>query len=96
MFWVHTMTFVVMNALIGYLLLHNQERGVRALGLLFVAMTLKFVINDHALQQAHNEKCDRVGRLLLAAAVLVGFGIRYIARFPEPVPVVLQATLAGQ
>ena len=94
-FWLHTTTFVVMNALIGYLLLHNQERGPTALGLFFVAMMLKFVINDHALHEAHKEKYDRVGRLVLAAAVLVGFGIRYVARFPEPVPVVLQATLAG-
>lgn len=32
---------------------------------------------------------------MLAAAVLLGFGIRYVARLPESVPVVLQAMLAG-
>ena len=94
-FWLHTTTFMVMNALIGYLLLHNQERGPRALGLFFVAMTLKFIINDHALHEAHKEKYDRLGRLVLAAAVVIGFGIRYMTRFPDSVPVVLQATLAG-
>ena len=94
-FWLHMATFAVMNALIGYLLLHNQERSLQALALFFVAMLLKFLVNDHALHDAHKAKYDRLGRWLLAGAVLLGWGIRYLHRFPDAVPIVLQGLLAG-
>ena len=84
-----------MNALVGYLLLHNDERGTVPVILFSVAMSFKFLINDHALHEAHHEKYDRSGRLLLAAAVLGGAGIRVGMRLPDAAPVVLQSVLAG-
>ena len=94
-FWLNMGVFAAMNALIGYLLLHNQERGMTSLALFFVAMTVKFIINDHALHVNHQEQYDRVGRWVLVVAVFLGFGARYLHRFPDSVPVVLQALLAG-
>ena len=58
-------------------------------------MTLKFVVNDHGLHELHRQRYDTLGRWLLAAVVLPGWSIRYLFRFPELVPVVLQAILAG-
>lgn len=94
-FWLHISTFAVMNGLIGYLLLHNQERGLKTLLLFFIAIALKFIVNDHGLHADHKEKYDRIGRWILAAAVLLGWGIRYLHRFPQLAPVFLQAFLAG-
>lgn len=94
-FWLSMGVFATMNALIGYLLLHNQERSLTALVLFFIAMMLKFIVNDHALHSKHQDKYDNLGRWVLAGAVFLGFGIRYLNRFPDVVPVILQAFLAG-
>ncbi|MEW5926064.1 MAG: hypothetical protein AB1941_01125 [Gemmatimonadota bacterium] len=94
-FWLNLSVFATMNALIGYLLLHNQERSLQALVLFFIAMTLKFIVNDHALHSKHQEKYDNLGRWLLAGAVFLGWEIRYLSQFPEYVPIILQALLAG-
>lgn len=94
-FWLNLSVFAAMNALIGYLLLHNRERSLQALVLFFVAMALKFIVNDHALHTKHQERYDRLGRWILAGAVFLGFGIRYLHRFPDSVPVILQGLLAG-
>lgn len=94
-FWLHMGTFGVMNVLIGYLLIHNRERSHLALVLFFLAMMLKFIVNDHALHRDHKHRYDNLGRYLLAGAVLLGVAVRLIVRLPEPVPVLLQAVLAG-
>lgn len=88
-------TFAVMNALIGYLLLHNQERSGGTMVAFFVAMVVKFVVNDHGLHNLHKDRYDNVGRWLLAGAVLGGWGLRSVHRFSDAVPVALQAVLAG-
>ena len=94
-FWLNISVFAAMNALIGYLLLHNRERSLTALALFFVAMALKFIVNDHALHAKHEDRYDHIGRWLLAGAVFLGFGLRYAHRLPDVVPVALQALLAG-
>lgn len=94
-FWLHMGTFGAMNALIGYLLIHNRERSLLALLLFLVAMMLKFIVNDHALHRDHKHRYDHIGRYLLAGAVLLGVAVRLAVQLPEPVPVLLQATLAG-
>ena len=94
-FWLHMGTFAVMNALIGYLLLHNQERSGATMFAFFVAMLVKFVVNDHGLHSLHKDRYDNVGRWLLAAAVIGGWGVRALHRFSDAVPVALQAILAG-
>ena len=94
-FWLHMVTFAVMNALIGYLLLHNQERSGGTMAAFFVAMLVKFVVNDHGLHNLHKDRYDNVGRWLLAAAVIGGWALRALHRFSDVVPVALQSILAG-
>ena len=94
-FWLHMATFAAMNVLVGYLLLHNQERSGGALAAFFVAMLVKFVVNDHGLHSLHKARYDNLGRWLLAAAVVGGWGLRAVHRFSDAVPVALQAILAG-
>ena len=56
--WLHMATFSVMNALIGCLLLHNQERSGATMLAFFVAMLVKFVVNDHGLHNLHQDRYD--------------------------------------
>lgn len=70
-FWLHMATFGVMNVLVGYLLIYRHNT-LQALSLFSIAMLVKFIINDHSLHDAHKEGYDKIGRWVLAAAVLLG------------------------
>lgn len=94
-FWLHISVFALMNALIGYLLLHGSQRTLLTLFLFFVAMLLKFVVNDHGLHNLHKDAYDNLGRWLLAGAVLLGWGIGAAIELPAMGPALLQSFLAG-
>lgn len=69
-FRLHVASFGAYNALIGYLLLHREEPGVRSLLLFFAAMAVHFLVNDYGLRKDHEGRYDRVGRWLLGVAPL--------------------------
>lgn len=93
-FWLHISTFAVMNVLIGYLLIKRHETW-SALAGFFVAMLVKFIVNDHSLHQLHKKGYDRIGRWLLAGAVVLGWGIGHLDLMPKIGPAILQGILAG-
>ena len=94
-FWLHIGSFAVYNGLIGYFLLHREETGAASLLLYFTAMALHFVVNDNGLREHHQEAYRRLGRWLLATAVLVGLLVGFLVDVPETVLSVLLAFLAG-
>lgn len=94
-FWLHVGSFAAYNALIGYLLLHRESSEAGSLLLYFVAMALHFVVNDHGLRENHKGAYDRIGRWMLAVAVLLGWGIGVIVEVSEAFLAVLFAFLAG-
>jgi zinc transporter ZupT len=94
-FWLHICSFALYNALIGYLLLHREESGIENLFFFFFAMALHFVVNDHGLREAHKHVYDRIGRWILAAAVIVGWAIGQGTQIHEAAIAVLFAFLAG-
>jgi hypothetical protein len=94
-FWLHIASFAVYNALIGYLLLHREEPGVQSLFLFFFAMALHFIVNDKGLRDNHKSYYDRVGRWILAAAIIVGWAIGRGSEIHEAAIAVLFAFLAG-
>jgi hypothetical protein len=94
-FWLHLGSFAVYNALIGYLLVHREEQGVRALLLFSVAMALHFLVNDFGLREDHRASYRRLGRWLLAAAVLVGWLVGLSTEISEHATGALFAFLAG-
>jgi hypothetical protein len=61
----------------------------------FFAMALHFVVNDHGLREDHKESYDRVGRWILAAAIIVGWVIGQGTEIHEAAIAVLFAFLAG-
>ena len=93
-FWLHMITFGVMNILVGYLMIHRHET-LQALLLFSLAMFVKFIINDNSLHASHKEGYDRIGRWLLAGAVVFGWAVGYVFKLPNVGPAMLQALLAG-
>lgn len=94
-FWLHIASFAAYNALIGYLLLHREEPGVLNLVLFFVAMALHFVVNDFGLCEHHKQSYDRIGRWVLAIAVIIGWVIGSGTEIDRAAIAVLFAFLAG-
>ncbi len=93
-FWLHVGSFAAYNALIGYLLLHRESSEPGSL-LYFVAMAVHFALNDHALRQDHRETYTRIGRWVLAGAIVAGWGIGLMTDVSEAATGGLIAFLAG-
>jgi hypothetical protein len=94
-FWLHISSFAVYNALIGYLLLHREEPGVQSLLFFFFAMALHFVVNDRGLRENHKHTYDKIGRWILAAAIIFGWVIGGGTELPKAAIALLFAFLAG-
>ena len=94
-FWLHVASFSLYNALIGYLLLHREEPGIGSLILFASAMGVHFLVNDYGLREDHKEIYDRIGRFVLAAAILVGWLVGLFGDVSEAALAVLFAFLAG-
>lgn len=91
-FALHVAGFSLYNALIGYLLVHGEQDN---LPLYATAMGLHFLVNDHALRQHHRARYERLGRWLLAAAVLGGWALASAGEVPLLLVDFLIAFLAG-
>lgn len=94
-FWLHTASFTLYNALIGYLLLHREQPSVGGLLLFAFAMAVHFVVNDYGLRKDHKGTYDRIGRWVLAGAVLAGWTLGLVVEVSEAFLAVLFAFLAG-
>jgi len=94
-FWLHIGSFAIYNIIIGYLLVHRETPGVLALCLFWLAMALHFVVNDYGLREHHKQDYDRIGRWVLAAAVLAGWALGAITEVSEAIIAMLVALLAG-
>ncbi|KYC43715.1 hypothetical protein WA1_00675 [Scytonema hofmannii PCC 7110] len=94
-FWIHIASFAIYNAFIGYLLLHREEKGIQSLFLFFFAMALHFVVNDYGLREHHKAIYDRIGRWILATAIIVGWVIGSATVIDKAAVAVLFAFLAG-
>jgi len=94
-FWLHTGSFAAYNALVGYLLLYREETGLANLLMFAVAMALHFFVNDYGLREHHREAYTRVGRWILAGAVVAGLAVGFLVAVPESVVGFLLAFLGG-
>jgi len=94
-FWIHIASFAVYNVLIGYLLLHREEQGLKSLVFFATAMALHFVVTDFGLADHHKSRYLEAGRWILSAAVLLGLGLGYAAELSDLAIAVLIAFIAG-
>jgi zinc transporter ZupT len=94
-FWLHMVSFGLYNALIGYLLLHREEPGIISLVVFSLAMATHFIVNDFGLREHHQQIYDRLGRWILATAIIVGWVIGAGTQVNEAAIAVLFSFLAG-
>ncbi len=94
-FWLHMVSFALYNALIGYLLTHREEPGTMGLLVYVIAMALHFVTNDYSLWEDHKRSYKRIGRWILAAAVILGWVVGTQTEISQAFTAVLFAFLAG-
>jgi hypothetical protein len=72
-FWVSTALFAVFNALLGYGLGEQSDVSLTELILFTVVIGIHFLVNDIALRRHHGDDHERIGRWLLAAAIILGW-----------------------
>lgn len=94
-FWLHMGSYGLYNVLVGYLLGEGEGGTATGLVLFWVAMALHFFVNDYGLRQHHKGRYDRVGRWVLAAAVVAGAAVGTAERIHPAVIAGLVAFLAG-
>ncbi|NEO28128.1 MAG: hypothetical protein F6K03_14925 [Kamptonema sp. SIO4C4] len=94
-FWVHIGVFCLYNALIGELLSDTEARGLTSTILLSIALGLHFLITDRGLRRHHKQPYDRVGRWILAGAILVGWIVGRSLILEETAIAVLWGLVAG-
>lgn len=94
-FWLHIASFALYNALIGYLLVHREDSGLRSLFFFFIALGLHFVVNDSGLRADHKSTYHDVGRWILAAAIIAGWVVGAATKIDEAAIAVLFAFIAG-
>lgn len=92
-FWIHMGSFALYNALIGYSLYDHANS--RTAALFALAMGFHFMVNDAGLREHHARRYDRIGRWVLAVAVLCGAAVEPLLTVDEAVFAVLLAFLAG-
>ena len=94
-FWVHTSSFALYNALLGYLLREAEHQGLLNCTLLFFALMLHFTVNSHALRSHHKALYNRFGRWLLALAVVGGYVVGTLYMLDKASIAILWAFVAG-
>lgn len=70
-------------ALIGYLLWTRPGGGAAGLLSFVIPVGVHFLVVDYGLREHHPTAYHRIGRWLLAAAVLLGWGIGALTALPE-------------
>ncbi|HWG93255.1 MAG TPA: hypothetical protein VNU66_03380 [Mycobacteriales bacterium] len=96
-FRLHLASFALYNAVIGYTLPLDWRASTAFAVLFTVAIGLHFVLSDRGLEEHYGERFDRwPPRLLLAGALLVGWGLAALAAPTSGLVVsLLTAFLAG-
>lgn len=93
-FWLSIALVATKNATVGYLLA-REPRAAGALALFTIALGFEFLVGDRGMHADHKANYDRIGRWILAGALLAGWGIGAGVDVPEPGLSMLSAFLAG-
>lgn len=95
-FWVSMASFAVYNAIVGALAVGRAGDGDRLELVLFVlALGVHFVVNDLGLRHHHRHRYDRLGRPILAGAVLAGWVLGSLLEVSEVTVGVALALVSG-
>jgi hypothetical protein len=94
-FWLDVGGFAAYVALVGYLLVRSLEETPVSTSLYAVAFGFHFLGVDHSLREEHGEAYEKVGRYLLAAMALIGWGVGLGLALPPYIVALLVAFVSG-
>ncbi|MGV3650382.1 MAG: hypothetical protein ACO1OK_03075 [Devosia sp.] len=90
-FFPHLAAFAFYNGLVGYMLLRREGESPATELLYVFALGMHLLVVDRALRRDHAEDYDRIGRWLMAGAVLIGAALGLSLSLP---PLILEAGFA--
>lgn len=94
-YWVHLGAFAFYNTLITYTMALRVETGYLFAILFAIAMGLHFVLTDRHLEEHYPRRFDSSGRLVLAAALLLGWLLSLVFAPTSTVVVAILTALLG-
>lgn len=94
-FWLHLTSFALYNVLITYGMALRVRTGLVFALLFAVAMGLHFVLTDRGLEEHYPRRFASTGRLVLAAALLLGWVLSALAAPTSTLVVALLTALLG-
>ncbi|WP_127145498.1 hypothetical protein [Pelagibacterium montanilacus] len=94
-FGVHILAFGFYNFLIGYLLSDHPARNMVDAAAVYGALGLHMLVVDKDLRLRHEKPYDRIGRWVMAAAVVAGAAAGQVRLVPETAMIAGFALLAG-
>lgn len=94
-FWVHMLSFGIYNFLIGYLLVHREQKDLKSILFFTVAMAFHFMVNDYALLDHYREKYKHQGRWMVVGFIIIGWLIGVLLEIPETYIGIVFAFIAG-
>lgn len=93
--YLHIGGFAAYAALVSYLMVRGISETPVPIALYAVAMGLHFLGVDHSLLREHREAYNRIGRFLLAGAVLAGWGVAMLTEISKPVVITGLGLVSG-
>jgi len=81
--------------LMAYLLVDNLEDTPRSVALFALAVAVHFTGVDHALHEEYGAVYRRIGRFVLAAMSLIGWGVGVLVDLPRPILALMIAFISG-
>jgi hypothetical protein len=87
--------FAAYVGLMAYLLVHNLEDTPRSVALFAVAIAVHFVGLDRALHEEYGAVYERIGRFVLAAMSLLGWGVGALVTVPRSILALMVAFISG-
>jgi len=87
--------FAAYVALMAYLLVHNLEDTPKSVALFAVAIAVHFVGVDRALHEEYGAVYERIGRYVLAAMSLLGWGVGMLVTLPRSILASMVAFISG-
>lgn len=94
-FRVHVGGFAAYVALVGYLLVRQLEDTPVSTALYAAAFAFHFLVIEHTLREEHGAAQVRIGRFVLAAAVLAGWALGQVLALPHAAVALLLAFVSG-
>jgi hypothetical protein len=87
--------FAAYVALMAYLLVHNLEDTPRSVALFAIAIAVHFLGVDRALHEEYGRAYERIGRYVLAAMSLLGWGVGMLVTLPRSILACVVAFISG-